>query len=43
VIDAMGLLPEELARFRNGEEQPQRFHGPERQFYPTAGGSGGRV
>jgi hypothetical protein len=25
-----------VAWFRNGEEQPQRFHGPERQFYPTA-------
>lgn len=26
-----------VAWFRNGEVQPQRFHGPERQFYPTAG------
>lgn len=26
-----------VAWFRDGEEQPQRFHGPERQFYPTAG------
>jgi hypothetical protein len=25
-----------VAWFRDGEEQPQRFHGPERQFYPTA-------
>ena len=27
-----------VAWFRNGEEQPHRFHGPERQFYPADGG-----
>lgn len=26
-----------VAWFRDGEEQPQRFHGPERRFYPTDG------
>jgi len=26
-----------VAWFRDGEEQPHRFHGPERQFYPTDG------
>lgn len=25
-----------VAWYRNGEEQPHRFHGPERQFYPAA-------
>jgi hypothetical protein len=26
-----------VAWFRNGEEQDHRFHGPERQFYPSTG------
>jgi hypothetical protein len=26
-----------VAWFRDGEEQSQRFHGPERRFYPTGG------
>ena len=32
-----------VAWFRDGVEQPQRFHGPERQFYPAASAAADRA